>query len=327
MGRINYPCYFCYECDFMKRNFEIVECKGSGHPDTLTDTIVEDCATALELWYKNSYGKVLHYNLDKAVFLSGRTVVNYGGGKVMHPPKFILGGQAELYSEFVLEDSIRRTVKRVLPHLERFDIEIHTNSMSPNLKHITDQNLCNDTSFGVGYFPVSNMEIGVLLLKGTLDTIVKTHSDRCPIGEDYKIMATPKGIMVSAPLYANKVRSADEYKRIKARLERILGVTFNPDFDPDYPYLTLCGSSIECGDDGQVGRGNRYNGLITPCRPMSMEAYCGKNNQTHIGKLYNKMAYEKAVEMYLDTGKYTEVYLVGKIGKPINDYEMYVYHE
>ncbi|NIX15580.1 MAG: hypothetical protein GWN11_06790, partial [Candidatus Dadabacteria bacterium] len=29
-------------------------------------------------------------------------------------------------------------------------------------------------------------------------------------------------------------------------------------------YLTVTGTSAEHGDDGQVGRGNRANGLITP---------------------------------------------------------------
>ena len=35
-------------------------------------------------------------------------------------------------------------------------------------------------------------------------------------------------------------------------------------------------ASLENGDDGSVGRGNRVNGLITPFRPMSMEAAAGR---------------------------------------------------
>ena len=51
----------------------------------------------------------------------------------------------------------------------------------------------------------------------------------------------------------------------------------------------LCGGSARAafgGDDGQVGRGNRANGLITPYRLMSIEAAAGKNPVTHVGKLY-----------------------------------------
>jgi S-adenosylmethionine synthetase len=40
--------------------------------------------------------------------------------------------------------------------------------------------------------------------------------------------------------------------------------------------LTVTGTSAENGDDGQVGRGNRINGLITPYHPMSLEATSGK---------------------------------------------------
>src|SRR5208282_3304614 len=52
-------------------------------------------------------------------------------------------------------------------------------------------------------------------------------------------------------------------------------------------YLTVTGLSMEAGDDGSVGRGNRANGLITPCRPMSLEASAGKNPVNHVGKIYN----------------------------------------
>ena len=48
-------------------------------------------------------------------------------------------------------------------------------------------------------------------------------------------------------------------------------------------YLTVTGTSAEAGDDGQVGRGNRVNGLITPYRPMMLEAAAGKNPVPHVG--------------------------------------------
>lgn len=41
-------------------------------------------------------------------------------------------------------------------------------------------------------------------------------------------------------------------------------------------HLTVTGLSAEMGDDGQVVRGNRVSGLITPDRPMSLEAAAGK---------------------------------------------------
>jgi S-adenosylmethionine synthetase len=52
-------------------------------------------------------------------------------------------------------------------------------------------------------------------------------------------------------------------------------------------YLTVTGTSAESGDDGQAGRGNRLGGLITPCRPMTLEAAAGKNVVSHVGKSYS----------------------------------------
>jgi S-adenosylmethionine synthetase len=53
---------------------------------------------------------------------------------------------------------------------------------------------------------------------------------------------------------------------------------------PSTVYLTVTGTSAEAGDDGEVGRGNRVNDLITPYRPISLEAAAGKNPVTHVGQ-------------------------------------------
>ena len=67
-------------------------------------------------------------------------------------------------------------------------------------------------------------------------------------------------------------------------------------FDTNELYLTVIGSSIESGDEGLVGRGNRINGLISSGRPMSMEGACGKNPVYHVGKLYNLCTLNIALE-------------------------------
>jgi len=314
---------------------EIIEYKSNGHPDSLTDLVVEDCASALDCYYLAKYGSILHYNVDKALFLAGNIEIGYGGGRILKKPCFILGGQASNMDDILkgtLVSQIRQTVKKHLSNLKDFDVEIRVSNVSVNLNNISRNQkiLCNDTSFGVGYYPFSENEQKVFAIRDELDKMIRERE--IPVGELYKIMLTPKGIYISAPLYAQRVNSKQEYTRYKKMIEDRLSrinndrITFNPDFDNGFPYMTLTGSSIECGDDGQVGRGNRYNGLITPCRPMTIEAYHGKNNRNHIGKIYSRWAFEKAKEIYERTGKYTEVILVGKIGKPITDYEIYVNH-
>lgn len=61
---------------------------------------------------------------------------------------------------------------------------------------------------------------------------------------------------------------------------------------------TAIGSSIESGDEGLAGRGNRINGLITPLRPMSMEGSYGKNPVYHIGKVYYLQAFLISKKVY-----------------------------
>lgn len=322
--------------------------KSNAHPDTLTDLIVEACAWTLDHYYKNRYGRILHYNVDKAVFLAGNAEIHYGGGKILKPPTFILGGQVSKLDR-KLKKELVRTVQDVvhvyLPNLDKYKIEIKCGNVSSNLDTIAsdDKILCNDSSFGVGYFPFSAAEVIVQRIMKELDSMIVgytlTQGVPYPIGELYKILLTPKTITISAPLYAQSIKNVNQYsfwvKRIEEHIrEKILigkypphrQVIFNPDFQAGrFPYLTLTGSSIECGDDGQVGRGNRYNGLITPCRPMTMEAYSGKNNHNHIGKIYQRWACEEAKKISIaNGGRYTEVILVGKIGQPIKDYEIYV---
>src|SRR3972149_4679130 len=87
-------------------------------------------------------------------------------------------------------------------------------------------------------------------------------------------------------------------------------------------YLTVTGLSWENGDDGSVGRGNRVNGLITPYRPLSMEAAAGKNPVTHVGKLYNILSFDIADRIVAENeGKVKEVWvrIVSQIGKPLHD--------
>jgi S-adenosylmethionine synthetase len=86
-------------------------------------------------------------------------------------------------------------------------------------------------------------------------------------------------------------------------------------------YLTVTGISAEAGDDGQVGRGNRVNGLITPCRPMSLEAAAGKNPVTHVGKIYNVLAREIAEKLVATVPEIAaaQCLMAGQIGAPITE--------
>jgi S-adenosylmethionine synthetase len=92
------------------------------------------------------------------------------------------------------------------------------------------------------------------------------------------------------------------------------------DYEANRFYLTVTGLSAENGDDGQVGRGNRVSGLITPFRPMSLEAAAGKNPISHVGKIYNIAAQEIVNELVSEVKGIEEAYcyMLSQIGNPIN---------
>jgi S-adenosylmethionine synthetase len=132
------------------------------------------------------------------------------------------------------------------------------------------------------------------------------------MGEDVKVMGARHGsraqLTVACALVGKHVANLDDYVDKKRMIHALaieagrtatdlpLHVAINAaDRDSaDSIYLTVTGLSAEAGDDGQVGRGNRVNGLITPYRPMSLEAAAGKNPVTHVGKLYSVMAHRIA---------------------------------
>jgi S-adenosylmethionine synthetase len=85
-------------------------------------------------------------------------------------------------------------------------------------------------------------------------------------------------------------------------------------------YLTVTGTSAEQGDDGNTGRGNRVNGLISPMRQYSMEATAGKNPVNHTGKILNAVAILAAREIVKEVPGVEEAYvrLLSRIGNPID---------
>jgi hypothetical protein len=62
-----------------KRDVELVERKGIGHPDTICDGVAEAFARRLCRFYLDRFGVILHQNVDKALLRAG--VAAFGGGE------------------------------------------------------------------------------------------------------------------------------------------------------------------------------------------------------------------------------------------------------
>jgi len=86
-------------------------------------------------------------------------------------------------------------------------------------------------------------------------------------------------------------------------------------------YLTVLGTSAESGDCGQVGRGNRVNGVISLNRPMDTEAAAGKNPVSHVGKIYSLLTRQIADNIFTQVPGLAEVNirLGSQIGRPIDE--------
>jgi Archaeal S-adenosylmethionine synthetase len=315
--------------------FEIVERKGPGHPDSLCDGISDAISRGLSRYYLDHFGTILHHNVDKVLLIGGKSRPEFGGGEIVRPLSIVIGGRAtdelegvRIPTQDIAKDYATRFLKTRINALgDHFTIEPRLGSGSTELRSLVKSAGANDTSMGVGYAPFSHLEKDVF----EIDRLVHTVRGA---GEDSKIMGIRMGdraqFTVADAIVSKYAKNMDEYADIKAEIAAKTvahvsakwgdaSVAVNAADHGDDIYLTVTGTSAEMGDDGETGRGNRANGLITPGRPMTMEAHAGKNPVNHVGKIYNIIANFAAADIAkLDGIEDAYVFLVSRIGAPLD---------
>ncbi len=332
---------------------EVVERKGLGHPDTICDGLAEAFSRALCREYRRRFGDIFHHNVDKALLWGGRAIPQMGGGEGLSPINVYLAGRAtgEIGAEHVPIEEIAIESSRawLRGNIHALDPERHvrinvlTRPVSQDLQALFSRGaqggiaLCNDTSIGVGYAPLSRLERLVLTIERQVNGRDRAR-DAPAWGEDIKIMGIRCGenvrLTIACAMIGRYLIDIDDYLHQNAELRRLArNIAAEHGFPgcevdinkADLPasgsvYLTVTGTSAEAGDDGQVGRGNRVNGLITPWRPMSLEAAAGKNPVSHSGKIYNVLARQIAEAMVAEVKEIAraECLIVSQIGAPIN---------
>jgi S-adenosylmethionine synthetase len=325
---------------------EFVERKGAGHPDTICDHLAEELARELARNYIEHTGYVQHFNVDKAVLAAGSVEVGFGDGHHTKASRLVLVGKADSLGDWAPDPSRlavewKSKLLEILPEAgeEAFDVEIWLNQSSPDLQSVVTESahaapLANDTSFAAVSTPHSALEETVYRVEKLLNS--PTYRQGVPIGRDIKVMGarveSDVRLTVAVPVLARKVSNRAEYDEILETVRRtaaeqsaeLLGssvdVRVNQADLAESPYLTLTGTSAEAGDDGQVGRGNRFGGLITPYRPMSLEAAAGKNPAAHVGKTYHAVAADIAERLIAETAvTETTIRLLSSIGHPVTD--------
>lgn len=337
-----------------RRQMELIERKGLGHPDSICDALMESAAVALSQEYLKLTGRVLHYNLDKSLLVAGQSTPKLGGGSVDAPMRIVFGDRAtaewmgrKIPVGEIVEATACRWIKEHLRYVDptrhvTMQNEIHPGS--PELVDIfaRDTLTANDTSAAVGFAPLSESERLVLAAENYLNSA--DFKRRFPeTGEDVKVMGVRSGrslqltiamafvdrFIASAALYFDRKAQIlhDLRNQLKPQLHDLdrLEVQLNALDDPGRGlggmYLTVLGTSAEGADGGEVGRGNRVNGLISLNRPMTMEAAAGKNPVSHVGKIYNLLSHQLARQIHSEFHGIEEVYvwLCSQIGRPLND--------
>lgn len=335
---------------------EMVERKGLGHPDSICDALAETLSRNLCRHYLERFGTILHHNVDKALLCGGRARPAFGGGEVLAPMDLYLSGRAVAEAggavvpldDIVVEGS--RTWLRA--NLHALDADRHVrlhNVVQPGSRALGDLfvrgathgrgvPLANDTSFGVGCAPMTALEQLVLEIEQRING--RPRAARHPAwGEDIKVMGVRHGravhLTIACALIGRHLTGLDDYWTETDAIRQAVAerasdygfeecrIAVNAADDPasGSVYLTVTGTSAESGDDGEVGRGNRVNGLITPCRPMSLEAAAGKNPVSHVGKIYNVLARQVAETIVAEMPMVAAAhcYLVSRIGSPVTE--------
>jgi S-adenosylmethionine synthetase len=337
-----------------KQRLEIVERKGLGHPDYICDAVADRISVGLSKEYLRKAGAILHHNVDKSLLVAGETELRYNGGTVKQPILFVLGDRATSVFDGQKIDVGGIAVKAAKDwfrgNLRFIDPEEHVKyqvELKPGAVGLTDIFKrkghvlgANDTSAAVGYAPMTRTEKIVLETERYVNS--REFKQRFPeSGEDVKVMAfrnhNDLKMTIAMAFVDRFISSEEDYFEKKAKILDEINrfVAINTDFDlVDVElntldvkgrdlgglYLTVLGTSADNGDSGQVGRGNRVNGLISLNRPFCSEAASGKNPVSHVGKIYNFLTFKIAQQIHEEVQELEEVYIwmLSKIGNPID---------
>ena len=337
-----------------KQPVEIVERKGVGHPDSMCDAIMDQVSVELSKAYLKEFGAILHHNTDKSLLVAGDVECKFNGGDVKEPMLLIFGDRATFSAngkDIPVNEIAIRTAKNWLKENLRFvDPEKHMKYQiairhgSQGLTDIFKRDTCmfgaNDTSAAVGYAPMTRTENMVLTTERYVNS--KEFKKRFPAsGEDVKVMGFKNGnvlnLTIGMAFVDRFVSDVIDYMRKKAEIQADVQAwvdkksTFDKvnvflntldveDRGVDGIFLTVLGTCADGADSGQVGRGNKVNGVISLNRPIGTEAAAGKNPVSHVGKIYNALTHQIARRICDEVPEVAEtcVWLLSQIGVPID---------
>ena len=241
-------------------DYEVVERKGIGHPDTLCDTIAEKVSQAYSQYCLNHYGIILRHMVDKIALSGGSAKVKFGGGEMQKPIRLYLNcrftrtyqDETIPYLEIVT-DVVHKHFGEILPllDLDKWLMIVDNTHFAPGpgvvyeadgstqnerqfffevpqkeFAVFHDNSLrSNDTSTTVSYSPLSTTEKIVILVEKALND--KEFKKLYPfVGSDIKVMARRiqknVDITVCVPFIALHTPDKEFYAQKLILLERLI---------------------------------------------------------------------------------------------------------
>ena len=154
-----------------RQKVEVVERKGLGHPDYICDAIMEQISVNLNQKYLDTFGTILHYNVDKGMLIAGEVEGKFGGGRIVSPMRLIFGDRATFEAQGVeidvpglavntAKDWFSENLRFVDPDNLLYQVELKRGSAELTDIFTRGGEIlgANDTSAAVGYAPLSPTE-------------------------------------------------------------------------------------------------------------------------------------------------------------------------
>ncbi len=342
--------------DLDKHPVEMVERKGIGHPDTLADMIAMNFSNKYSNFALERFGVIPHHWADKVTIVGAQADIGYGYGILKEPMKIFQFGRvtSKVGNEKIDIDTLFKGATedifiRVFGDAFKkgvFRCQAITHSSSgpdhpkkfynpPKANDIVDaeKQKSNDTIILSAFTPFTTLEEMVVETENFLNS-KEFKMRHLATGYDIKVLAVKiedkVDITACIPFIGERTPDFKTYrKELRCIKEEVIEIIKNYPFITtinlntkdfgEYAYLTFMGTSCDKGGCGAVGRGNKYNGLITLNREMAVEAPAGKNPTHHSGRLYSEAIHRLSRDIYNQLGIRNYVNLVARNGDPMND--------
>ncbi|MFZ5932622.1 MAG: methionine adenosyltransferase [Patescibacteria group bacterium] len=247
-------------------DYETIERKGLGHPDTIADTLAAKISQAYSRYTYNSFGLILHHQIDKLMIIGGKTTVTFGAGKFIEPIRILIAGRASytfkdksVPVENVVNSVILDHFREYFPLVRKENIKIenyltdHAGSgtiqqsrgavahmFNPkNAQQVRgyEKLVANDTSYCIAYAPLSPLEKSVIAVEKYLND-KKTKEQYPWLGTDIKIMAVRNyndvAVTACIPQIAKYVATFRAYQKNLEVVANVIDKKFKeliPEFD------------------------------------------------------------------------------------------------